>query len=306
MAIIKFNNRKSSTDARGINQLKRGIEYITDSRKTRPGLIGGIGIDAQNAFMRMTAVKKIYHKPGGRQYVHFIVSFRDKVPESEALDIAGHLALFYDDFQVLYAVHNNTNNVHVHFIINTVNVTDGHKYSQSRRELQQLKNYFQLLCDQRSIDVGNIDIGDDADFELVRGCVDDEDLEPIDFSAGEIPEFKSRYSINPVVFVKDGKIPDSLPFYKEVVTVEGTDGPTTKIVDRAVMFTERTDANNPPPFLEDVWASMMAGNIAPKAPIKPVFFINEINSRNTKESTVMGNNSISSVNTDGEDNHTKS
>ena len=155
MAVIKFINREDSTGDREINQLAHRIDYITDGSRTIPGLIGGVGVDASNALFRMSVVKGIYHKTDGRQYVEFVASFKDKVPLGTAFELARDLALHYSDFQVLYAVHYNVLHVHIHFIVNTVSVVDGHKFSQGKKEMQSLKNYFRLLCDKRCIDLEN-------------------------------------------------------------------------------------------------------------------------------------------------------
>lgn len=151
--------------------MKRGIEYILDPSKTSSEYVGGIGVNAENAVSRMDAVKGVYHKTGGRQYIHFVASFRDKVSKDEAFEIAGELAQHYSSFQVLYAVHFNTYNTHIHFIINTVCVMDGHKFNQSQRDMLDVKNHFLLLCHQRGIDY---DI-EDLEYD---GCDDDSFLYP--------------------------------------------------------------------------------------------------------------------------------
>lgn len=58
------------------NRLKRAIEYITAPNKTCDELTGGIGANGKNALERMNIVKKYYNKCGGREYVHFVVSFK--------------------------------------------------------------------------------------------------------------------------------------------------------------------------------------------------------------------------------------
>lgn len=147
MAVVKFNNRKSSTDIRRINQLHRSINYICDPRKTRKDLIGGVGVNASNALQRMEVVKNFYGKPDGREYIHFCVSFSGKPNAQTVFEVATEISKYYRAFQVLYAVHLNTPNTHIHFIINTVCVLDGHKFSQSKSDLKDLKDYIDgIVC----------------------------------------------------------------------------------------------------------------------------------------------------------------
>ncbi|HCB94418.1 MAG TPA: hypothetical protein DEP65_01225, partial [Ruminococcus sp.] len=76
MAIVKFSNAKADKNNNSGRKLKRAINYITNSKKTRPELIGGIGVDKDNSFERMETVKRFYNKTHGREYKSFVVSFK--------------------------------------------------------------------------------------------------------------------------------------------------------------------------------------------------------------------------------------
>ena len=162
MAIVKFNNRKNSTSNRRINKLKRIIDYITDPHKTCNDLIGGIGVNKANALERMNTVKEYYNKSGGREYIHFCVSFKGKQDADIVYDIGERIALFYKEYQVLFSVHLNTYNTHIHFIINTVCVNDGHKFTQSKSNLQELKNYIDTVI--QSFGLSSESISVDTDY----------------------------------------------------------------------------------------------------------------------------------------------
>lgn len=140
MAITRFIQQKNTEEYRSGSKLRRAIEYITSRKKTSPGLIGGLGVEEKNALLRMKTVKELFYKEGGREYVHFVVSPEGKKDPDALYFAANEIAGFYFGFQVLYAVHLNTDNTHVHFILNTVNVFDGHKFSQSRADLERFKD----------------------------------------------------------------------------------------------------------------------------------------------------------------------
>lgn len=181
MAVIKFNNRKNSTTGRRINRLKRVVDYITDPYKTDDDLIGGNGVNKENALSRMNTVKNYYNKCGGREYIHFVVSFQGQQDADSVYFIANQIAMLYEDYQVLFAVHLNTANTHIHFVINTVCVSDGHKYSQSKYDMKCLKEQIEsiiaqsgLLCTDIYEDNDNFDWEDedyDEDAELVEPMI---------------------------------------------------------------------------------------------------------------------------------------
>jgi len=168
MAIVKFNNSRNSRGSRR-DKLKRSIEYIVDKKKTYPYLIGGLGVDEENALERMQTVKNYYGKEGGREHIHFCVSFEGECDTEAVYYIAETIASFYSGYQILYAVHLNTNNTHIHFVLNTVCVENGYKFTQSPSELQKFKEYVQNIVERSGIEMKETyiyeDYYDDYDYE---------------------------------------------------------------------------------------------------------------------------------------------
>lgn len=108
-------------------QVGREVSYVINGIKTLQGLyVGGRHIsDIQNATNEMMQVKEFHNKLGGRVALHGIVS----LPVGESgKENAGKLMMLADnlleeifpDHQAIYAVHTNTENLHVHFVVNTV------------------------------------------------------------------------------------------------------------------------------------------------------------------------------------------
>lgn len=56
--------------------------------------------------------------------------------------LSWQIAAFYADrYQIVFGVHDNTDNVHMHFVFNTVRFVDGLKYSESYSDLYKLNVY---------------------------------------------------------------------------------------------------------------------------------------------------------------------
>lgn len=131
-------------DMGSVNQINNQLMYVTNEVKTMDGLyVGGRHIvDFNNATEEMMRVKEFYGKVDGRVAMHGIVSL-DREESDEAN--AGKLMLLLNDFmealfpehQVVYAVHTNTENLHIHFVINTVGL-DGKKIHMDRSFMKKV------------------------------------------------------------------------------------------------------------------------------------------------------------------------
>ncbi len=159
MAIVKFINSKSK---QGMKSLRQALDYVDDKNKTAGNrcLVGGIARNSKEAFIRMNVAKKLWHKTGGREYIHFVVSPKGEVSDEKMLNISKDVQTYFKDFGSFYAIHKNTKNRHVHFILNSVG-WHGKKYSQSRSDMRRFKNFVSDLCDK-------YDIGTDKAEEMLE------------------------------------------------------------------------------------------------------------------------------------------
>ena len=108
-------------------QIGRELSYVTNDVKTLEGLYVGCRhiSDIKNATNEMMQVKEFHGKLGGRVALHGIISL--DAAESDKKN-AGKLMMLLNDLleeifpnnQAVYAVHTNTENLHIHFILNTV------------------------------------------------------------------------------------------------------------------------------------------------------------------------------------------
>lgn len=130
MPTVKFPGGKYLTERSVIDP----ILYITNVMKT-DGLYMGCYPSLSACFYdwidEFITVKKIYHKEEGQQIKHRIVNFKasDLVNYQDADQFGYEVAKRYGDcYQTIYAVHQDTEHIHVHFIINTVSYVDGKRY----------------------------------------------------------------------------------------------------------------------------------------------------------------------------------
>lgn len=150
MAIIKVINSGAP--------IETALKYITKEEKTDESLIFGINCDPEDAAADMKATKERFGKTGGRTYKHYVMSFHagERVTPQQALDIAIELAgrtEAWKDYEVLMAVHNDREHVHVHFIVNSVRITDGRKLRWNKHDLVKMKEDCNELCRARGLSV---------------------------------------------------------------------------------------------------------------------------------------------------------
>ena len=144
--------------------LANAISYITDGEKTQDGaLVGSHNCNADTALQEMLATKRKYGKMDKRQGYHFIISFKkQEVRPETAMEITQKFVERFlgDDFQCLYATHDNTEHVHSHILFNSVSWRTGRKYRYEKgdwaREIQPIVND---LCREYGLSVQDIEIG---------------------------------------------------------------------------------------------------------------------------------------------------
>lgn len=144
--------------------LANAISYITDEEKTQNGsLVGSHNCNADTALQEMLATKRKFGKMDKRQGYHFIISFkRQEVRPETAMEITRKFVerYFGNDFQCLYATHDNTEHVHSHILFNSVSWRTGRKYRYEKgdwaREIQPIVN---KLCKEYGLSIQDIEVG---------------------------------------------------------------------------------------------------------------------------------------------------
>ena len=149
MAITKIWKFKSRLD-----QL---IEYAINGEKTEQKLyVSGINCIPDTAFYEMKNVKKQFFKTEGIVCFHGIQSFvKDEVTPEQAHEIGVRLVneLWGEKFQVIVSTHLNTDNIHNHFVINSVSFLDGKRFYNTKRDYALMRKTSDRLCKEYGLSV---------------------------------------------------------------------------------------------------------------------------------------------------------
>ena len=150
MAIVKF--------APAGSPLNNIFDYVMRDEATEDKLISGVNCSPESALDEFRFVKKRFHKEDGRSYYHIVQSFSpddDLTPET-AHEIGLKFAEYFPGFQIVVATHVNTNAIHNHLIMNSVNFENGKMFHQSRNEMLQAKEYSNQLCREYGLSVTEV------------------------------------------------------------------------------------------------------------------------------------------------------
>ena len=114
------------------------IDYAINGEKTENKLfVSGINCMPDTAFYEMKNVKKQFFKTGGIECFHGYQSFATgEVTPEQAHEIGVKLAeeLWGDKFQVVVSTHLNTDNIHNHFVLNSVSFKDGKRFCNTKKD----------------------------------------------------------------------------------------------------------------------------------------------------------------------------
>lgn len=149
MATLNFIKRK---DVKNIESLGNVIAYCAQEYKTKYNdsrLISGINCLPETAMKEFIATKKKFNKTDGMQYYYAVQSFEDNLNISPFLahQMAREWAeRCYPNHEIYIATHLNTDNIHSHIVINSVNMVTGRKIHQSTKELNQMRKINDELC----------------------------------------------------------------------------------------------------------------------------------------------------------------
>lgn len=162
---VKYNPCKS------IAQLKNAADYILGKRKeqiaagiekTRPELYSAFGCNRDNFANSLIITRKMYQKKYSRYKPKEIlaqkisISFHpdDKLTYEEAYKMAEQFAqefFWSKGYEVLFAVHTDTDHIHAHFLVSNCNQKDGKSFRRGPKELVEMSKYFGEQCREKGL-----------------------------------------------------------------------------------------------------------------------------------------------------------
>lgn len=151
MAVLKVIDSKASI---GI-----AINYVSKEEKTQgKKLLAGDLCDPENALVQMQVVKQMWGKTGGREYKHLVMSYPpgENITPEQAIENARKLmegTKRMKGHQILYACHVDRGHLHVHIIINSVNIETGDKIRWPKHTLEKMKERCNELTRSQGLSV---------------------------------------------------------------------------------------------------------------------------------------------------------
>lgn len=134
LEITDENGTKLSGDK--FNNMLNEIGYISNSVKTLDGaFVGSVNCMPETALDEMMALKEHFNKTDGRLMAHMVMSFPSEEKDTEKIWKAGRefaSKICGENYQGVFAMHCNTDNYHIHLLLNTTGF-DGHKFHMNRR-----------------------------------------------------------------------------------------------------------------------------------------------------------------------------
>lgn len=133
------------------------INYVSQEEKTEQKLQSGIGCEPETALDEMQTTKAAWNKTGGREYMHYVQSFKPgETTPGQAQAIGKELAennKAWQGFEVLVTTHKDREHIHNHFIVNSVSYEDGHKIQSSPQDLEKLKALSDEICKREGLSI---------------------------------------------------------------------------------------------------------------------------------------------------------
>ena len=108
------------------------------------------------SYQEMINVKKQFFKTDGIQCFHAVQSFvKGEITPEQVHEIGMKLAkeLWGDKFQVVVTTHLNTDNLHNHFVLNSVSFLDGKRFSNTKKDYAIMRKTSDRLCEEYGLNV---------------------------------------------------------------------------------------------------------------------------------------------------------
>ena len=200
MSILKFVNGKNND--RDFLHKKRN--YLTDPVKTNGGtLVGYYGCFANHDLADWMTVKKQYHKSGGRQGEHSVLSVtygKKAVDPCELMNVAKEVVQeIYSGHQCIYVVHTDSKHTHIHILANSVSYVNGLRFHIGNNQRAGFRLKVNKILVRHGYDQINSradEIVDNTPYDLTNGfdCLEINNDEPyVDTFKNILAEQEDQY-----------------------------------------------------------------------------------------------------------------
>lgn len=173
MAEVYGNVNVNYSYCKSVAQLKSAADYILGTKKeqikegiqkTRPDLYGVFGCNRDNFANSLLITRKMHDKKYSRYKQKDILAHKmsisfhpddnDKLTYEEADKIArefAHQFFWSKGYEAMWAVHTDTEHIHVHFIVSNCNLRDGKSFRRGMPELKEMSQFFGEQCREQGL-----------------------------------------------------------------------------------------------------------------------------------------------------------
>lgn len=173
MAGVYGNVNVNYSYCKSVAQLKSAADYILGKKKeqikegiqkTRTELYGAFGCNRDNFANSLLITRKMHDKKYSRYRQKDILAHKmsisfhpednDKLTYEEADKIAkefAHKFFWSKGYEAMWAVHTDTEHIHVHFIVSNCNLKDGKSFRRGMPELKEMSQFFGEQCRERGL-----------------------------------------------------------------------------------------------------------------------------------------------------------
>jgi hypothetical protein len=173
MAEVYGNVNVNYSYCKSVAQLKSAADYILGTKKeqikegiqkTRPDLYGAFGCNRDNFANSLLITRKMHDKKYSRYKQKDILAHKmsisfhsddnNKLTYEEADKIArefAHKFFWSKRYEAMWAVHTDTEHIHVHFIVSNCNLKDGKSFRRGMPELKEMSQFFGEQCRERGL-----------------------------------------------------------------------------------------------------------------------------------------------------------
>ena len=154
--VIDYANNPDKTTAKEYldEELYAAIRYVENDDKTDQTMfVSAINCSKHNAYNEIIAVKRRFGERGKNIAYHGYQSFAaGEVTPAEAHAIGMETArkMWGARYQVVVTTHLNTDNIHNHFVINSVSFVDGKKFRNGIGDRLELRKISDAICAARN------------------------------------------------------------------------------------------------------------------------------------------------------------
>lgn len=151
------NPEKTNDESFDFNSLENVIDYAANDDKTKKQLyVSGINCSPTSAVKEMIKSKAYANKTDSILAFHAMQSFKGKeVDPATAHKIGVRLAneMWGKEFEVIVTTHLNTNNVHNHFVVNSVSFVTKKRFINRHSDYRRFKELSDKICKEHELSI---------------------------------------------------------------------------------------------------------------------------------------------------------